>query len=167
MRNLTFRLLRSPPPRPPRIGKVCSKSPPFSAVWSIIVVENWDSSKCQLWAHSKKWKKNKYWTHPKICFENKNTYFLLLYQKGSIVTVPSKDEKKVQSIVKCGCISNYQTKMLFEISFFFQMESDPLNWTFLSDFIPLCFYKKLFTRFEEVNGACSKWIFESIKGWKS
>ena len=163
MRNLTFRLLRSPPPRPPRIGKVCSKSPPFSAVWSIIVVENWDSSKCQLWAHSKKWKKNKYWTHPKICFENKNTYFLLLYQKGSIVTVPSKDEKKVQSIVKCGCISN---SMLFEISFF-QMESDPLNWTFLSDFIPLCFYKKLFTRFEEVNGACSKWIFESIKGWKS
>ena len=135
MRNLTFRLLRSPPPRPPRIGKVCSKSPPFSAVWSIIVVENWDSSKCQLWAHSKKWKKNKYWTHPKICFENKNTYFLLLYQKGSIVTVPSKDEKKVQSIVKCGCISN---SMLFEISFFSNGER-PFKLNFSFGFYPTVF----------------------------
>ena len=167
MRNLTFRLLRSPPPRPPRIGKVCSKSPPFSAVWSIIVVENWDSSKCQLWAHSKKWKKNKYWTHPKICFENKKAYFLLLYQKGSIVTVPSKDEKKVQSIVKCGCII-IRLKCSLKYLFFSNGERRPFKLNFSFGFYPTAFfYKKLFTRFEEVNGACSKWIFESIKGWKS
>ena len=48
--QFTFRLFL-PPPRPPRIGKVCSKWPPSSDIWSMIVVENWDSSKCQLWAH--------------------------------------------------------------------------------------------------------------------
>ena len=54
VKQRTFLLFLSPPPRPPRIGLVYSKWPPSSAVWSMMVVEKWDSSKCQACDHPEK-----------------------------------------------------------------------------------------------------------------